>query len=341
MAVPGARAVPCPPIAVTDPSRTAALTHHEILAVAAPLLRRGRRVDLGATDRSARRIAFHARAHPGDGARPPLQEALVLEDVGEGRWTLTRTLSPPDGPAAQFAAQGTDAARLLEAIEAVGPEAQVIAADGWLLARSLRQGPGDEAPRLARGTVRVGGLELTLKVPTVSGISADLSLVPLLTDDPIALPDDLLAVLGAGWSRLDRSGAGWSATLGLRGRGADRYRNADMRLRQAAEHLARTLSAPPQAYHRTHRAARWRVAARRAVPLTASLALMAGAAAFPALGLAQDSPIRLLVFSSPPLLLALLFCLREMPRIEIPPLPRAPSARAWREPPPAPSRSPA
>jgi hypothetical protein len=74
------------------------------------------------------------------------------------------------------------------------------------------------------------------------------------------------------------------------------------------------------------------VTLRRTVPLLASLALVAGAAGFPALELADDSPIRLLVFSSPPLLLALFFCLREMPRIEIPPLPRPSTASAWREP---------
>jgi hypothetical protein len=38
----------------------------------------------------------------------------------------------------------------------------------------------------------------------------------------------------------------------------------------------------------------------------------------------------MLIFNAPPLLLGLFFCLREMPRIEIPPLPRPSAAGAWR-----------
>jgi hypothetical protein len=39
----------------------------------------------------------------------------------------------------------------------------------------------------------------------------------------------------------------------------------------------------------------------------------------------------MLIFNAPPILMMLFFCLRELPRIEIPPLPRASRASAWRQ----------
>ncbi len=325
------------------------LTHHEILEVVEPFSRRGRRVDLAASDRSARRIVFRAVDHAAspDGL-PALRESLGLEDVGDGRWRLTRRLDLADGLQASLQTEGRDPGALLARIDAVAASRQIRAGDGWTLAMTHRLGPraaspsaiadaaatrvGDDELVLVRGTVHVHGLALTMKVPTVSGISADLSIEPLSPGDPIVLPEDLLAVLGRGWPCLARGANGWNAPVGLRGRGAARIADAQARLVQAAGHLASTLAEPPRAFHERRRAARWRVTLRRTVPLLASLALVAGAAGFPALELADDSPIRLLVFSSPPLLLALFFCLREMPRIEIPPLPRPSTASAWREP---------
>jgi hypothetical protein len=38
----------------------------------------------------------------------------------------------------------------------------------------------------------------------------------------------------------------------------------------------------------------------------------------------------MLIFNAPPLLLMLVFCLREVPRLEIPPLPRASKVPTWR-----------
>jgi hypothetical protein len=39
----------------------------------------------------------------------------------------------------------------------------------------------------------------------------------------------------------------------------------------------------------------------------------------------------MLMFNAPPLLLIVLFCLPEMPRIEFPPLPRRLRAPSWRD----------
>jgi len=329
------------------------LSHHEILAVVAPFARRGRRVDLAATDRIARRIAFVPTDHPPDASgRPALRESLELESIQAGGWRLTRRLAIDDALQAVLHAEGRDPGELLARVDAVAPARQVLPGDGWLIATTHRidatpavaQAAGDTRPApvepvVLRGAARVDGLLLSLKVPAVSGISAEIAIAPLSPDDPIDLPDDLLAVLGWGWARLDRSSAGWTGTVGLRGRGAERLRDAEDRLRQAADHVARTLAEPPRRFHERRRLARWRVTARRAVPLAASIGLIAAAAAVPSLGLAADSPIRMLIFNAPPLLLGLFFCLREMPRIEIPPLPRPSSAGAWRHAPaPRPDR---
>jgi hypothetical protein len=40
----------------------------------------------------------------------------------------------------------------------------------------------------------------------------------------------------------------------------------------------------------------------------------------------------MLIFNEPPLLMVLVFCLRELPSIEIPPWPRRAAAQHWREP---------
>ena len=61
----------------------------------------------------------------------------------------------------------------------------------------------------------------------------------------------------------------------------------------------------------------------------ASYAGMGAAAAVPQLSLSSDSVLRMLILNAPPLLLIGFFCLREVPRIEIPPLPRPLRQSAW------------
>jgi hypothetical protein len=252
-----------------------------------------------------------------------------------------RTLAPADGPASTLTVSGAEPAALLAASEAVDERRQVDAGPGWTLAvdqrLDLSKGALDPAAAASvsaalvpvRGTVRSDGVELTMKIPTVSGISADIA-IAVADDDPIELPDDLLAVLGRAWGRLDRSGRGWTSHVGLSGGGAARLRDAEAKLRTMAAHLARTLSEPPARYHERLRAARWRTAARRSVPLLAAIALIAAAAAVPSLGIARDSTMWMLIFNAPPLLLVAFFCLREMPRIELPRAPRVPDGPSWR-----------
>ena len=68
---------------------------------------------------------------------------------------------------------------------------------------------------------------------------------------------------------------------------------------------------------------------RRAIPLTVTLTLIGLAAAVPSMGLSEDSLLRMVMFQSPPLLLGLIFCFRELPQIEIPPWPRRLKQPSW------------
>jgi hypothetical protein len=97
----------------------------------------------------------------------------------------------------------------------------------------------------------------------------------------------------------------------------------------SVSHLAAALAEPPARFHDRHVAARWRVVARRSVPALTCIVLIGGSIVLARLDLAQDSVVRMLLFNAPPLLLIGAFCLRETPRIEIPPLPRASRAASW------------
>jgi hypothetical protein len=191
---------------------------------------------------------------------------------------------------------------------------------------------------LTNATAHIAGLTLKVRVPAVTGVPAEVTLTAA-TGDRIELPDDLLAVLGWPWSRLQRVERGWTGVLRLRGKDevrngvatTTRSRDALARLQTTAEHLARTLAEPPRRFHERWAVRRWGVTLRRATPLLGSVALLLGAAAVPRIDLAEDSVLRMLIFHAPPLLLVALFCMREMPRIEIPPLPRTSTAPHWRD----------
>jgi hypothetical protein len=155
--------------------------------------------------------------------------------------------------------------------------------------------------------------------------------------DELRLPQDALAVLGGRWSRLRDSAEGWTGELRLRGREPGRTRRAQAAIETAALHLARMLAEPPCRFHERWIAARWRVFCRRLVPLAVCIGLILCAAAAPKLHLAERSGLRMLILNSPPILLILFFCRREIPVVEIPPLPRRSAAASWRAGRPAPS----
>ena len=322
-----------PPAAMT----TSPLSHHEILALVAPFTRLGRHVDLGASNRMERRLAFRAVEHPADSAgTPALHEALQLENPHDGFFVLTRTLSLPGGLQARLEAAGADPGELLAQLQTVPPQQQFHHGPAFVIAHSHRletvktAGAAPLRRILTNSEMRVEGFTLKLSVSKVSGIPAEVELAPT-SGQASALPEDLLAVLGWPWSRLMPAKDRWRGQLRLSGHDDRRSRDAEHKLVTTGEHLARTLAEPPARFHERQRRARWKVVARRATPLAASLGLIGAATLVPGLQLAQDSVFRMLIFHSPPLLLVGFFCLREVPRIEIPPLPRPITAPAWRQ----------
>lgn len=300
----------------------APLTHHDMLALAEPFARRGRRVDLAASDRLARRVVFQ------EAQRGALREALQLDDLGTGTRRLTRTLTHPGGLQATLEAMGPSPQELLDRIEAVAPHSQFSEGEGFVVARSHVVSGVDPVLRL--GLVQVDGLRLTMTVSPVSGVSADLVLTET-AEHGLALPEDTLAVLGWDWARLIRQNGGWKSKLRLRGRSDRRTRSAEQALARAAEHLARTLAEPPARYHERHLRARHGVVLRRAIPLLTPIVLVVTVLALPRFDV-EASPLWWLMYHVPTVLIALSFLLQELPQFEIPPWPRPRRAPSWRVP---------
>ena len=300
------------------------LTHHEILEWVAPFSRRGCRVDLAATDRMARRVEFQPVERPGT---PAHVERLQLDEPRTGWFRLTCLRAMPGAVEARLRAEGPDRAQLLADVEAIDPALQWNAGAGYAVAYSHEVEPG-RSLRLVAAEARLArapGVVLAMKAPSVSGYPAELDLAA----DGMRPPDDLFAVLGWRWSLLRNAGNGWAATFEVDRREPRRSRGAEAKFVRAAAHLASTLAQPPARFHEQHVGARWLVVLRRSLPLVAVAALMLAAAAVPKFGIRDDSVMRMLVLNAPPLLLMLVFCMREMPRIEIPPIPRRPGPTAW------------
>lgn len=318
------------------------LTHHDILALVEPFARHQRRVDLAASDRIARRLVFHdSEARDVAGPIPGLRESLTLDSPGPSSFRLTRVLTRDDGLSAALEARGSDPARLLAAIEAVEPQRHFRDGPGHAIARSYEYdaflgAAATAALVLERGTVRVDGLTVKLRLPAMRGMSADLTLESA-PGTSLALPDDLLAVIGWDWARLIREGDAWRSKLRLRGGRPRRSERAERALEQAAAHVARVLSEPPARFHERHVGARWGVVLRRGIPTLTASAMIVGALLL-ARSAASPVPGMLFVMHYASIaLIALSFCLQELPRFEIPPLPRRSGARNWRLPVPAPA----
>lgn len=318
----------------------APLTHHEILTIVAPFTRSGRRLDTGASDRADRCLRFQARQR--SDVPLSLEETLQLENPDPDRYRLTRMLAHPAGLVAQLEIEGPDPAILLAAIDAVPAERAFVSGPGFLLAQShrltieslaspLRASPPDLSALLilTGAEVRLGDLRLILAEPTRLGVRVGFEL-RATSGAEIAMPDDLMAVLGRDWSPLRRDADVWRGTLRLRGKDPARSRRAEHALTAGALHLATTFAEPPARFHERCVAARWVVVLRRALPLLACFALIGAAALVPRLHLAENSGLRMLIFNAPPILMMLFFCMRELPRIEVPPLPRRSRDAQWR-----------
>ena len=323
-----------------------ALTHHEIIELVEPFTRRGRHVDLAATDRASRKLVFKTIEHPPTTAHETgLRETLSLDCRNTQRFVAERCLVHASGLHATLQATGPDAGELLARIEAVPAAQHFRTGDGCVIARSYEWLTGEAAQRersgtstadlfLSRAVAQLDTLTLTLalRMPGWRNVAGDFTLAPRRSDRP-ELPEDVLAVLGWDWARLLRDKTGWTSKLRLRGRALRRSRTAEVAIERAAQHLVHTLAMPPAQFHDQHLRARWGVVFRRAIP-TLTIVLMVGGA----LGLlffADRNKSGLWVAALnyvPPLMLAIAFSLQELPRFEFPPWPRRSLASDWRQP---------
>jgi len=317
------------------------LTHHEILGLVEPFTRCGRHLDLTASDRLRRVLEFRpVEIGPVDlgglaAALPGLRETLRLEQTGE-RFRLIRLLTLPSGLEARLDIEGSHPAELLQRMASVEPARQWRAAGGCVIGMSYRLDspphPVEPDPLiLTRAVTVVAGLTVVLNAPLGSGAPAEID-VRRAPEDPVELPEDLLAVLGWGWGLLTRRPSGWRCSLRLRGREPGRSRRAEAACVRLAVQLERTLAEPPARFHERWLAARWGVAFRRSIPVVVAAALVAGVALLPRLHIAQDSAVRMLLFNLPPVLLVLVFCLPEIPPFEIPRWPARSMRVYWRQP---------
>jgi hypothetical protein len=325
--------------ACTTPTPMQPLSHHEILALIAPFAEQGWQADLVASRRLERSLAFKEREIEGPGKGQGLRESLCLQSPDTEHFQLTRVATSSTGLQARLEAQGASPAELVGRLLAVPAAQQFLSGPGYAIALSHRAeavaasggATGSARVLLTDAVSRLAGLEVRFRLPRLDAMPADIELQA--PDGDVAdLPDDLLAVQGARWTRLQRGRGGWVGGVRLRGRGEARSRDAQERLVELSRHLALTLQSPPADYHRHHGAARWAVSARRAVPLGVCVAVILGALAVPSLQLGPDSIFKMLIFNSPPILLVLFFSFRETPRIEIPPWPRPLRLPSWRAP---------
>jgi hypothetical protein len=311
------------------------LTHHEILELAAPLLRQGHHVDLAASNRQERLLAFRPCEFSADGqGMPAYRETLRLHSFGTGTCRLTRELRLADGLQANLDCLGSQPALLLEQIRSVPAALQIRCGPGYALVRSYclpaaaGRGASDPRPILVKVLLQTQSMRLTMRVPEVRGVAAEIMLQSLQRQQP-ELPDDLLAVLGWDWARLVRNHEGWMSKLRLRGSLQRRTIKAEAALDRCAMHLVRTLAEPPGRFHDRWAKQRWGVVFRRAIPSLTFVALVAAVATLPRLISMRSSRFWLLFFDVPTALIALSFCLQELPQYEIPPRPRRAPNSSW------------
>ncbi len=328
------------------PAPVTPLSHHEILGLVEPFTRAGWHVDLAGSDRAARLLRFKPIDHPAAPGQPALQEVLQLACPPSGRARLTRSLhlrgDPDNGLQAMLTAEDATPAELLARVAAIPLQRQFLSGPGLLVAKTLRFEHASGEPEaaapllLSQATAQLDGLLLRFKLSPVKGIPGEIEL-EASDGEALALPDDLLAVLGWSWARLVKRQAGWTTRLRLRGEGFKRSRDAEDKLELAVHHLARTLAEPPARFHDQRVGARWGVVARRMIPLLGAGVMIVGAAVFAKLepDLAADSVFRMLIFHAPPILMVALFCMNELPRVEIPPIPKRPRQASWRHTAPA------
>nr|WP_141657357.1 hypothetical protein [Thiocapsa sp. KS1] len=314
------------------------LTHHEILALAEPFTRRGRHVDLAGSDRLVRRIHFKPTEHSGTPDHPgALTETLVLENPGRQHFRLTRTLTDAAGRVAILRSDGPDPKLLIERVDAVDPRRQFPTLGGVCVACSYRvetdpdtDGGSNGKARLVllRASTDLDGIGVDLDAQVGHGMPAEIRLLPT-PQRTINPPEDLLAVLGWAWRSLRPIDRGWRAHLRIPAAEPARTPDVEAKLARTLEHLVATFGAQPADFHRTWLRQRWSASARRTLGLMAVASLLVIGPAILMFGAPEGSPLRLLSFLMPALLVMILVSRHESPNLKIPPLPRPLPGNAW------------
>ena len=324
------------------------LTHHEILTLVEPFTRQGHHPDLAATNRLERRLVFKPVERTFENASvSDLSEVLQLENREGTNYRLTRTLTcvtdSDDKLEAKLEIEGADPADLLACVDSVAPERQFRFGPGFKIAKSYRlirssgvtrEGAPASQKVLTKMSAHIADLIVTATAPTVKADPEALIEIQPTAGEYKTVPDDLLAVLGWDWGLIQRRKDTLRSSLRLRGREPDRSNRAERKLEGMVHHLVQTFTETPARFHERLAGARWGVAFRRAIPLLISIGLIGAAAASSRLPLAEDSPIRMMMMNLPGFLMVFVFCMRKLPVIEVPPIPRRITAPAWREPAP-------
>ena len=324
---------PAPPV-YDDRPQVKPLTHHEILALMAPFTAAGLHADLASSQRADRRLAFKPRAHEPTEALPlRLEEQLTLEVAESGASRLVRTLRDrSSGLSSQVATAGTDPAALLERMHSVPVERQFRIYEGVPVARSyLIEAGGEKAGTrvlLTEARARVGGMNIEMRADRFVSHVVDLRLTAD-AGSKLQIPEDLTAVIGWKWRPLREFVTLWRGSIRVASKEPRRTPDIERKIGRTITHLARTLDRPPADVHPRFERARWRVSFQRGIPLGIGLLLIALTPAIQWLDMEADSMLRMLIFHAPPFMLAAMFMMREMPRIEIPPIPRPLTQKTW------------
>ncbi len=320
------------------------LTHHDLLQLVAPFSKTGRQMDMEASDRARRQIAFQPVEHAATTATPALTEQLLLAVAEEARdgHTLTRILryALPDGELiATLEATGGDPGQLLGWVDEVPLTRQWQQIEGVWLARSYRirspRGLSTASldPQFTSAHARFhDGLVLRVE-HTVAGSPLQVKLQAARDDSVLEVPEDFLAVAGRSWSPLRRTQHhGWKGTLRAPQKEPERTTQVESSVEEVVGHLAQALVAGPADYHPRYKRARWRAALQRATPLLAVLLFLIATPSLMLLPTRDNPAFLVMVFQLPTLMLIAFFSLREIPTLEIPPIPSPLQQSAWSRP---------
>jgi hypothetical protein len=145
----------------------------------------------------------------------------------------------------------------------------------------------------------------------------------------LQVPEDLLAVLGWDWRPVEDYISHWRGTIRVAKHEPRRTADIEDKIERTLLHLDETLSRSPASFHRRFVRERWRAAFRRAIPLLVGIGMIAATPLVRLLPMGEGTLLRMLVFHAPPLMLVAFFLFSELPRIEIPPLPRPLRQETW------------